>query len=90
METKRVIDGIQKLKVQGKIVEQPIEGGEKGETERILVTSVTFEYEGNPGQLDEILWAMVSGHRIDVAFQSPQASFDSVTFKSGEKEVTLK
>jgi hypothetical protein len=80
---------IQKLQVKGKIVDVPVEGGDKGETERVLVTQVTFEYDGAPGAFDSILRAMVNGHIVDAVFASPQSQFDSITFKSDGKEVTL-
>ena len=78
-ETKVRATEIQKLSVKGKIVDVPVEGGDKGETERVLVTQVTFEYEGAPGQFDGVLRAMVNGHIVDAVFASPQSQFDSVT-----------
>lgn len=74
METKVECKGIDKLKVTAKLVDEPVEGGEKGETETKLYTEVTFRYEGAPGRFDDVLWALASGHVIDVAIESPQLS----------------
>jgi len=62
-----------KLEVKGKIVEDK----EKGEViDRDIITSVTLEYTGTPGKLDNVLHTLRAGHAVDVTFSSPQLSLD--------------
>jgi len=65
-----------KLEVKGKIVEDK----EKGEViDRDIVTSVTLEYIGVPGKLDDVLHTLRAGHAVDVTFSSPQLSLGMET-----------
>lgn len=62
-----------KLEVKTKIVEEK----EKGEViDREIITSVTLEYVGPPGKMDDVLHTLRAGHRVDVAFSSPQQKLD--------------
>jgi len=42
--------------------------------DRDIVTSVTLEYNGTPGKLDDVLHTLRAGHAVDVTFSSPQLS----------------
>ena len=61
-----------KMEVKSKIVEDK----EKGEViDRDIVTSVTVEFIGTPGKLDNVLHTLRAGHAVDVTFSRPQLSF---------------
>ena len=78
-ETKVEVHGIDKLEVKTGIKDVPVEGGEKGETEKRLITAVKFEYEGTGGQLDKILMALAAEHKVDVTLYCAQNIFDELT-----------
>ena len=61
-----------KLDTKSKIVEEKGEGGVV--VDRDIVTSVTIEYVGAPGKLDDVLYTLRAGHAVDVTFSSPQLS----------------
>lgn len=63
----------QKIETKSKIVEEKQEGEV---IDRDIVTSVTIEYIGVPGKLDDVLHTLRAGHRIDVTFSSPQQSLE--------------
>jgi putative NADH-flavin reductase len=63
-----------------------VELKEDGEVvDRTLVTTVSFDYEGTPGNMDKVLWALKNGQRVDIAFSSPQGTFESVLDSTGKK-----
>lgn len=62
-----------KLEVKGRVVEET----RKGEViDRDIITSVTLEYNGTPGKLDDVLHTLRAGHAVDVTFSSPQQALD--------------
>ena len=62
-----------KLEVKTKIVEEK----EKGEViDRDLITSVTLEYVGPGGKMDDVMHTLRAGHPVDVTFSSPQQKLD--------------
>jgi hypothetical protein len=86
MEIRTECKNIEKLEVKAKIVEEV----EKGEViDRYPVTVVKFEVRGTPGDFDKLLLAVAHQHSINAVFDSAQLAFDSITFKSGDREVTL-
>lgn len=70
INTKVTID---KLEIKSKIVEEKLEGEV---VDRHIMTEVKVEYEGTAGQLDKVLYAMKSGHLVQVTFASPQFGLD--------------
>lgn len=84
-ETKVEIHGIEKLEVKTGIKDVPVEGGEKGETEKRLVTAVKFEYEGAGGQFDKIMLALAAEHEVQVIVYSPQGILDMAFEKTSER-----
>jgi len=59
----------EKLEVKSKIVEET----KKGEViDRDIVTSVTIEFVGPPGKMDDVMYTLRAGHHVDVTFTSPQ------------------
>lgn len=71
-----------KIETKSKIVETKGEGGEV--VDRDIITSVTIEYVGVPGKMDDVLHTLRAGHRVDVTFTSPQQKLD---LKESKKEV---
>jgi len=80
IKTKVVID---KLKAAVKIVEER-EGGEV--VDHHLVTKVTIQYEGTPAKLEKVLWALRSGHTVDVTFSTPQLGLGMPDKESDEEK----
>lgn len=64
---------IEKLEIKSRIVEEKLEGEV---VDRHIMTEVKVEYEGTPGLLDKVLYALRSGHQIDVTFATPQFGLD--------------
>jgi len=58
-----------KLETKTKIVEEKADGEV---IDRDIVTSVTIEYVGVPGKMDDVLHTLRAGHEVDVTFSSPQ------------------
>lgn len=74
----------EKLEVKSKVVEEKGEGGVV--VDRHIITEVKVEYEGPPGQLDDILYTLRGGHQVDVTFSSPQLSLPLKESKESKKE----
>ena len=72
---------IEKLEAKVKLVEEKQEGEV---IDRHLITEVKVEYEGTPAQLDKVLYALKSGHRVDVTFATPQFGLDEITVEVKE------
>ena len=85
-ETKVEIRGIENLQVKSKVKEVQIEGSSTGDKETVLITTVTFDYEGPGGKFDPIMWALTSKHEVDVVVSSPQMSME-VTFTEAREPV---
>lgn len=62
---------IDKMEAKVKIVEEKEEGAV---VDRHLITTVTMEYEGTPAKIDDVLYALRAGHRVDAIITSPQLS----------------
>ena len=96
-ETKVQIRDIQKIKLSSQIVEETLEG--QDDPVKKYMTTVSFQFEGLPGQFDPVIAAMVADCPINVVFGSPQANLgeaftklggiSSMTISSGDKSVTL-
>jgi hypothetical protein len=70
-ETNVKIKQIEKLKVSGQVVE---EKDSEGEVIKRYMTTVTFQFEGLPGELDPVIVALTSDYQVDVSFGSPQTN----------------
>lgn len=68
------IQDISKLDVHAQVKEIKLPGDD--EPTKILITKVSFEYEGKPGIFDDMLITQASGHRLDIAMGSPQEILD--------------
>jgi len=73
---------IEKLETKSKIVEEKLEGDV---VDRHIMTEVKVEYEGTPGQLDKVLYALRGGHQVDVTFATPQFGLDEVPAEEKER-----
>ena len=60
----------EKMETKSKVVEEKGEGGVV--VDRHIMTEVKIEYEGPPGQLDDVLYTLRAGHAVNVSFSSPQ------------------
>ena len=76
--TKIEITGIENLQVKSKLKEVQIAGSEKGDKETVLMTTVSFDYDGAAGKMDLIMHALLAGHKVDVVLNSPQSSMDII------------
>ena len=85
MNNEAKVQEIEKLDVHAQVKDVKVSGEE--ETQRVLVTKVSFEYEGLPGVFDDMLTTQANGHRIDVAFSSPQAMLDDLRQRRENGEV---
>ncbi len=79
MEIKATIPEITNLEVKTKIKQFLVEGGEKGETEGRLITTVKFEYEGTAAAFEEVLHAVAERLRVTADFSSSQMTFEMAT-----------
>ena len=75
---------IEKLEAKVKLVEEKQEGEV---IDRHLITEVKVEYEGTPAQLDKVLYALKSGHWVDVTFATPQFELDEIPHELKEAVV---
>jgi hypothetical protein len=73
-----------KLDTKTKIVEEKGEGGVV--VDRDIVTSVTIEYVGVPGKLDDVLHTLRAGHAVET-FSSPQQAL-GLPIESKEEWIT--
>ena len=70
-ETNVNIKQIEKLKVSGQVVE---EKDSEGEVIKRYMTTVAFQFEGLPGELDPVIVALTSDYQVGVSFGSPQTN----------------
>ena len=77
---------IEKLEAKVKLVEEKMEGEV---VDRHLMTEVKVEYEGTPAQLDKVLYALKSGHQVDVTFATPQLGLDEALEEKEAKDPAL-
>jgi hypothetical protein len=84
MENKVEIEAIQDLQVKSKVEEVKLPGDD--EPSKMLFTTVSFKYEGGPGKLNSLLYAMASDHRVDAIFNSPQMVLDMLKEKHQGEE----
>jgi hypothetical protein len=85
MENKIDIQEIAKLDVHAAVKEIKLPGDD--EPTKVLITKVSFEYEGRPGMFDDLLATQAADHRVDVAFSSPQLVLDVLRAKRQNGEV---
>ena len=75
------------IKVQAERIEAKVkivEEKKDGEViDRHLITEVKLEYEGTPAKIDEVLYALRSGHPVDVVFGSPQLTLAGAAEEHG-------
>ena len=75
---------IEKLEAKVKLVEEKEEGIV---IDRHLITEVKVEFEGTPAQLDKVLYALKSGHRVDATFFTAQLGLEETPAKEPETAI---
>jgi len=66
---------IDKLELKSKIVVEKEDGHV---VDRYIVTSVKFEYRGEPASMNPVLMAMASEHEVTAAFSTSQSIMSMV------------